>query len=126
MTTTNIVHLEDETSLRESIRDVLSWLMPETNLQQFGNSDDAFEYVKDGDCTVHLFLLDVRVPGKMDGIGLAKQIRQLGYTCPIIFISAYPRPDRDALPDVLNYSWITKPLDLDQFLEILEHTLAHS
>ncbi len=115
MTTFNILHLEDEASLRDYMREVLSLLVPEASVQQFSNSNDALEFVSKGNREVHLFLLDVRVPGRFDGVGLAIRLRQLGCRGTIVFCSAYARP---SLPGDLNYTWLGKPFNLEDLLKI--------
>jgi CheY-like chemotaxis protein len=115
LTTFNILHLEDEAILRDYLRELLSILVPEASVQQFSNSNDALEYVSRSNGEVHLFLLDVRVPGRFDGIGLAIRLRQIGCTGTIVFCSAYARP---SLPGDLNYTWLGKPFDLADLLKI--------
>lgn len=117
MATFNILHLEDEAVLRETTRDILSILAPGARVKQFSNSDDALRYVTKDKPEVHLFLLDVRVPGRFDGIGFAHKLRQLGYTGIIVFNSAYTKP---SLPGDFNYTWMPKPTNLDDLLKITQ------
>jgi CheY-like chemotaxis protein len=120
----NILHLEDEYSIRTSMRDIFDILIPQASVVQFSNTDDALEYVTHGHPEVHLFLLDVRVPGKVDGIGFASELRQLGYTSMIAFVSAYSKPNSEALSGVLEYSWLSKPIDLDALLKVMTQAEA--
>ena len=122
MPTFNILHLEDDHSIRTSMRSIFDIMLPQANVAQFSNSDDAVAYVTQSSRPeVHLFLLDVRVPGKVDGIGFALRARELGYAGAIAFVSAYTKPDPGALPKSLNYTWLSKPIDLDALLKITEH-----
>ena len=121
MTTLNILHLEDDADLRKSIRDILKVLVPEANVQQFSTSDEALQYVLNGNPEVNLFLLDVRVPGRFNGIGLAHRLRELGYTSTIAFCSAYAKP---SLPGDLNYTWLQKPTGVEDFVRITQAAQA--
>lgn len=114
----NILHLEDEHSIRTIMREIFELALPHAKVVQFSNSDDALKYVTSGKPQVNLFLLDVRVPGQMDGIDYAVKLRQLGYTSMIAFVSAYSKPERAALAEVLEYTWLSKPLELDTLLAV--------
>ena len=71
--TLRIVHLEDEMTLRDIVRTTIMVLDPQTEVRQFEGSDETLRYVEQDDHRqkIDLFLLDVRVPGELDGIGVA-------------------------------------------------------
>lgn len=119
-----ILHLEDDLALKDTVLDLLTVLEPESEVVQFTNSDDTLRYIETSGAEVDLFLLDVRVPGEMDGIGVAKRIRALNIDSRIVFMSAYQRPSTSELSDSLDFQWVKKPWTIDQFTRLLEQTHA--
>lgn len=64
-----------------------------------------------------LIILDLRLPHKKRGIGLAKSLRKRRSTrgIPIIFVSAYPVwEETRELDSVTNCSFITKPFKIKE------------
>lgn len=115
-----ILHLEDDISLKETVGELLAAVEPDSQVQQFTNSDDAIDYISRHGNQVDLYLLDVRVPGHTDGIGVAKQIREYNHSGTIVFMSAYPKPDTSVLSDDIRYEWINKPWSVERLLDVLE------
>lgn len=104
----NILHLEDDSPLREVLKFVLITSEPEINLQQFIDSDNALAYIIANASVIDLFILDIRVPGSMDGMELAQKIRDLGCPGAIVVTSAYKRPSQSKM-DTLDCTWLPKP-----------------
>ncbi|MCA9904875.1 MAG: response regulator [Anaerolineae bacterium] len=121
-----ILHLEDDLALKDTVFDLLSVLDPESEVIQFTNSDETLQYIEKSGAEVDLFLLDVRVPGQMDGIGVAKRIRSLAIGSRIVFMSAYQRPSTSELSDSLDFQWIKKPWSIDQFSRLLQQAHTHT
>lgn len=103
-----IVHLEDDGPLREILKIALSTADPKLNIKQFISSDEALQFIQANLDTIALFVLDIRVPGDVDGIGVAEKIRALGSTRPIVVTSAFRKPKQDTLAH-LNITWMPKP-----------------
>lgn len=103
-----VLHLEDEGPLREILNVALMASNPKLVLQQFISSDDALEYIKSHQETIDIYILDIRVPGKLNGLELAEEIRKLGSIRPIIITSAYRKPEQTEL-DRLKCTWMEKP-----------------
>ncbi|MBE0689490.1 MAG: response regulator [Anaerolineae bacterium] len=87
--TINIVHLEDEIALLEGMRFVLEEIEPEAHVTQFAKSDTILDYIDEHCNEIALFILDIRVPGPVDGLGVARHIRKIGCHAVIIITSAY-------------------------------------
>lgn len=104
----HILHLEDDGPLREVLKAVLMTADPTVNVHQFIASDDAVQYIQEHAQEIDLFILDVRVPGTMDGMGVAQKIRELGCRGAIVITSAYRRPN-PALLSSLECKWMPKP-----------------
>jgi DNA-binding NtrC family response regulator len=119
-----ILHLEDDIALKETVGELLAAVEPDSEVHQFINSDDAMQYVQSNGTNIDIYLLDVRVPGAVDGVGLARRIRQQSLTGAIIFMSAYSKPDASQMVGITHYEWIKKPWSIDQLLEALERAKA--
>jgi CheY-like chemotaxis protein len=118
-----IGYLEDEKDLAEGLSFVIRDENPDVDITHFANSADILAFI-DQECdTVDLFILDVRVPGPMDGLGVARHIRNLGCTAVIVVTSAYEPPPRE-VQQALNMHYFRKPWDLpDTVVQIL--SLVH-
>jgi DNA-binding NtrC family response regulator len=113
-----ILHLEDDLSLRDTFKDLLEIVVPDCDLVQFANSDDASAEITRGCGQYGLYILDVRVPGDVDGIGFAHRLHEHGCKGKIVFVSAYQKPD-DLSRSPFAYKWINKPWDLDDLVSII-------
>lgn len=121
----HIVHLEDERSLREATRIALKALEPDVDLRQFEDSDTALDYIEQHTSTINLYLLDIRVPGSIDGLQVAQKIVELDTTGAIVFTSAYDSPKREVL-DKLNAQYLRKPYGIEPTAKMLLETARHS
>lgn len=107
-----IFHLEDDNSLRDILKVAISTTDPNVEVEQFPNSDDAVNYIRQHAEDIDLFVLDIRVPGALDGMGVAQVIRDLGSPAPIIVASAYEKPCEDLFSS-LECEWMPKPWNFD-------------
>ena len=105
---TYVVHLEDDETLQEILKVAFQATDPKVNLKQFINGDDVVGHIKPNVESIDLFVLDIRVPGSIDGLGVARKIREFGSDAPIIMTSAYRAPDRETI-DSLSLEWMSKP-----------------
>jgi DNA-binding response OmpR family regulator len=108
----HIVHLEDEVTLREAIEIALHELQPDADLRQFADSDSALTYIKDHASTIDLYLLDIRVPGRFNGVEVAEQISRMHSPGLIVFTSAFEPPRREILNE-LGARYLRKPYSLE-------------
>lgn len=104
----HILHLEDDGPLREVLKLALTSVEPELTMQQFTNADFALDYVADHLDEIDLYILDIRVPGKLDGLAFAEQLRKMGAIRPIVITSAYQKPNTNWLTSV-QCEWMSKP-----------------
>lgn len=112
-----IVHLEDEKTLRDIMKIAITATIPGVNVTQFVNSDDmvgALEQHLDAE----LFILDIRVPGDMDGLGVARALREKGSESQIIVTSAYRKPEQTVMAE-LKLEWMPKPWHITQMTDKL-------
>jgi DNA-binding response OmpR family regulator len=103
-----VVHLEDDTPVREVLKLALHTVEPDINVVQFVNSDDVMGYIQEHLAEIDLFILDIRVPGKLNGLDVAMKIRNMGSNKVIIITSAFQKPNALVLK-TLNCEWIPKP-----------------
>ena len=109
--TLNIVHLEDEFDLLEGMKFVLEEIEPDAQVVQFGKTDTILEYI-DAHCSdIALFILDIRVPGPLNGLDVARHIRKIGCPAAIIVTSAYEPPSAQLMQE-LGIHFVRKPWDL--------------
>jgi CheY-like chemotaxis protein len=106
-----ILHLEDDGPLREILAAALKATAPTCEILQFMNSDDALRYATENAQGVDLFILDVRVPGSMNGLQVAEKLRAIHCPGVIVITSAYRAPD-EALLRRLSCEWYPKPWHL--------------
>lgn len=105
------LHLEDHEQLREVLKIALEAADPTLKIIQFEDSDSAIAYIEQHKDEIDLFILDIRVPGKLDGLGVAKRIRELGGKAAIVLNSAYGRPEEKFMVE-LQCLWMSKPWHL--------------
>jgi len=72
---------------------------------------------------VDLIISDVRMP-KMDGFAFLKELRRLGYTQPVLFITAFPDV-KDAVTAMRDgaVNYLEKPIELNEMLDSIHHSL---
>lgn len=103
-----VLHLEDDIRLREILQVALRAAEPNLVLKQYINSNDAVAYIEQHAHEIDLFILDIRVPGPVDGLEVARKVRALKCEAPIILTSAFQPPSQNVLVE-LNCEWYPKP-----------------
>jgi len=106
-----ILHLEDEGPLRDVFKTAVNTFDRDVEVVQFSSSDDALDYIQTHIASIRVFVLDIRVPGKFDGIQVATKIREMGSHRRIIITSGYVKPDRDYMR-TMKIEWMPKPMHL--------------
>lgn len=119
---THIVQLEDDGPLLEIMQVALQAAAPSVVLKQFIRSDDAMKYIEEHHQDIDLYILDIRVPGRMDGVEVAERIRKLDANTTIAITSAYSGPSRKKLKE-LNCQWLAKPWHVMDVIDRLLPTL---
>ena len=116
----NILLLEDESILRESIEEFL--IAKNYKVDSFENSSDAYDaiFCKEYD----LLLLDVNVPGEYDGFSLRKELGDENKNIPTIFVTSMSSADA-MLQGYANgcCDYIKKPFDLVELLLRVQQAL---
>lgn len=117
-----IVHLEDDHMLREIFKATVEAYDPCIRLKQFVDSDSVMDYISRTVDPIDLFVVDIRVPGTMNGIGVVKTLHDWGYSGLIIITSAFRRPDKN-LFDALSCEWASKPWNPGEIMARLEQLI---
>jgi DNA-binding response OmpR family regulator len=104
----NILHLEDDGPLREILAAALKAVEPTCEIYQFVDSDKAIQYALNNLQTIDLFILDIRVPGSIDGLEVARRVRGMNCSGAIVLTSAYRAPSPELIKE-LNCEWFPKP-----------------
>ncbi len=116
----SIMLVDDDPVVRGLLSDILSPLG--FHVQEAPDAESCLNDVLSS--SPDLFILDVSMPG-MDGLSLAKVLRQQGYSVPIIMLSADVQ-ERQRQPDeqrVFN-QYLVKPVKNTDLLEAIQDWLA--
>lgn len=104
----NILILEDEYTLRKSVKELLE--EQDYKVDDFSNGDDAFDAIFNK--TYDLLILDVNVPG-IKGFELLENVRKNGMNTPAIFVTSLTQIDNvERGFDGGCCDYIKKPFDL--------------
>jgi DNA-binding NtrC family response regulator len=115
-----VLVVEDEPTVREFVQEVLEFDGGfRTHLVE--NADKAAEYLEEHADEVSLLLTDVRMPGSMDGIGLASLVSDKWPRMPIVVMSGYISPGSKELPHDVRF--IAKPWTVSQLLDGIEASI---
>jgi len=119
--TLSVLHLEDETGVSEIVKTTILLLEPACSLIQCVDSDAAIAHLETYKDELDLLLLDIRVPGSTDGIGVARRARELRYAGAIAFTTAFQPPKLELLRE-LDCIWLPKPVPLNKMQNTLRAT----
>lgn len=115
--------VDDEENTREGICSVVPW--ERLGVDQVMTADDGINGVEVAkEFWPDILLTDVRMP-RMDGIGMAFEIRRFIPDCHIIFMSGYS--DKEYLKSAIALSataYIEKPLDISELREVISRTVS--
>jgi PAS domain S-box-containing protein len=108
---THVLVVEDEAPLRVLLS---NWLYESGYVvQTCATGDEAWASLQKK--MPDILITDVIMPGKIDGLELARQVRNLSPTLPILLVSGYPIDVEKALTD-LNLPMLPKPYRREQVL----------
>jgi len=118
--TTSVLVIDDNAALAENIAEILEDLGVEVRLAM--NAKQALACFDERRWS--LVVTDVRMPG-MDGLELLSLLKERSPSTPVLVMTSYA--DRDTLARAQHsgaLSVVSKPLDLDAFLELVECVAA--
>ncbi|MGW8959358.1 LytR/AlgR family response regulator transcription factor [Paenibacillus sp. NPDC055715] len=99
-------------------RFTLEYPFTKVEVDTFGSGQKLLQYVAKNKIEYNIYLLDIEMPD-MDGISLAKKIREFDKRAVIVFITNYS----EYMPDVFKvqtFDYILKPVNKETLFEILQ------
>jgi len=87
------------------VRELAAALLEETELDvvEAESAEAALAYLKERGGEVAMIFADIRLPGMMDGVQLAKAACTLWPTIRIVLTSGHPGAQLDGLPDCVTF-----------------------
>lgn len=96
----------------EADRDIYGGLLWYNGYDVIHAPDGASALEKASDFSPDLILLDIRLPGELNGLDVARTLRSQGLEAPIIVLSAVPQQEiRSAAAEAGVTAYIEKPVD---------------
>ncbi len=117
-----VLVVDDERSIRSSLRDVLE--IEKYKVEEAGDGLDALVKIKQGKFDV--VILDIKMP-KLDGLETLERIQLLNSDLPVVMISGHG--DIDVAVEAVKkgaFDFISKPLDLNRLLITMRNALDKS
>ncbi len=117
-----ILVIDDERSIRNTLKDILEYEKYEVELAEDGNV--GIDKVRNGEFKI--ILCDIKMPG-MDGIETLEKINILSPDTPVVMISGHGNIDT-AVEAIKKgaYDFIEKPLDLNRLLITIRNAMDKS
>ena len=117
-----ILVIDDERSIRNTLKDILEYEKYEVDLAEDGKK--GLEMVKQTEYDI--ILCDIKMPG-MDGIEVLEQLSTLAPDSPVVMISGHGNIDT-AVESIKKgaYDFIEKPLDLNRLLITIRNAMDKS
>ena len=89
----------------------------------FDSTSTVMEILKTENSPYDLYILDIEMPG-MNGLKLAKSIREKDSMALFVFLTSYTRYMKDVF-DVVTFDFIEKPISDEKLLQILERAATY-
>ena len=117
-----ILVIDDERSIRNTLKDILEYEKYEVDLAEDGKK--GLEAVKQTEYDI--ILCDIKMPG-MDGIEVLEQLNLIAQDTPVVMISGHGNIDT-AVESIKKgaYDFIEKPLDLNRLLITIRNAMDKS
>jgi two-component system, NtrC family, nitrogen regulation response regulator NtrX len=117
-----ILVIDDERSIRNTLKDILEYEKYEVDLAEDGKK--GLEMVKQTEYDI--ILCDIKMPG-MDGIEVLEQMNTVAPDSPVVMISGHGNIDT-AVESIKKgaYDFIEKPLDLNRLLITIRNAMDKS
>jgi DNA-binding response OmpR family regulator len=116
---TNLLLVEDDSAVGETICHMLGETGYRCEWVSTGRA--AVALIESGARPVDLFVIDVRLPD-ISGPSLARELTQGRPSVPVLFVSAYPEPTDEPMPNV-HWAFLPKPFTSEQLCEAVRQLL---
>lgn len=114
-----VLVVEDDATLRFLVAEALSLF--DLNVVECATADDALQLLQQTN-QVNLVLTDIRMPGQIDGLELAKLIWKHWPQLPVILTSGHMNLGAERLPE--QSAFMAKPWTLDQLHRAVSDRLS--
>jgi CheY-like chemotaxis protein len=123
-----ILVVEDDVQLETTVKKIVSSIDPELKIVWFTDGERALEFLIKSSELPRMILLDLLLPGRIDGLRLHELVTQMEEPTPIAFMSSLSRSGfsqatRSRYRDLL---FIGKPLVENQARRMIEICLSQS
>jgi len=117
----NILYLEDDNTVRESIARTLKLISK--NVYDFPNPIEALEYFKGDFLNIDIIITDIRMP-KMDGLEFVAKLRENDLNIPVFITTAFDEKEfLEKSIELKVNKFLKKPINLKNFIDDLEQIL---
>ncbi|MEG0272321.1 MAG: response regulator [Christensenella sp.] len=113
----NIIAVDDERIALSLLISSIHEAVPQAQVHGFGSGEEALAFGRENPCEIAF--LDISM-SDVDGITLAKYLKQVNPTVNIIFVTAYKKYAMDAL-SLHSSGYVMKPVTREK----IEHELEH-
>ena len=110
-----VLIVDDEQLARQRIRHMLEDIAGFACIGEAANGEQALQQIES--LKPDIVLLDIRMPG-MDGMQVAENIQARGYSCKVVFTTAYSDYAIDAF-EVNAQGYLLKPVNKDKLAKVL-------
>lgn len=116
----HILVTDDEKAIRNTLKEILEFEDYAVDVVESGQ--DALDFIADKN--IDLMLLDIKMQG-MDGLETLQEIREQGYTFPVIMISGHGTIEIAVEATKMGaYDFLEKPPDLNRLLIAVRNALS--
>ena len=115
----HVLVVDDEPVLRMILVDLLEG--EGYAVEEASNAAEALEVLQ-ALPSIRIVVTDIQMPGSMDGLRLARYIRDAYPPIALIVSSGAVRPEQDELPD--DAVFLSKPVDHRELLRVIEDRLS--
>lgn len=91
-------------------------------VDEAATGEEAVDLLAAGHLPVAM-VVDVALPGELDGWGVREQVREIDESTPVIIISAHGS-DATGKPQKGNKSFLEKPFDMDVLIDLVDRRTA--
>lgn len=113
-----ILAIDDESSITRMLKLILERALP-VEVLPFSDAREALAWIESGEEKADLILCDLRMP-YMNGLTFCQTLKSLGYSIPIIILSAYVTTEINNESKNLNVrAYIQKPFLSKDLIETL-------
>lgn len=112
-----LLFVEDEEDIRKSMQEAIENKFDKIIMAQ--NGDEGLKKFKK--YNPNIVITDITMP-IMDGLSMAKEIKDISKDVPVIILSAYS--DKEKLIKAIDFGidkYLIKPIDMEEFLKAIEH-----